>query len=143
MSDERETLYDLREMVRSLVGGKEIVAKANDWARKQASSWPYGTYSPNDLDTMYEAGYLRGYLAGGAARSSDDPAYTLERIKPELYAGAYKEAQPKDDQANKRQLHQAWANCPDCHWRECSTLGCECCCHKGARNQQDNGGKKS
>lgn len=64
---EREILYDLREMVRSLVGGQEVLARALLWAGKQSQDWPYGTYSPNDFPTMYEAGYLRGYLAGAVA----------------------------------------------------------------------------
>lgn len=69
---ERETLHDLREMVKSLVGGKDVLVRAEAWARHQSREWPYGTYSPNDFSTMYEAGYLRGYLAGGARYEHED-----------------------------------------------------------------------
>lgn len=50
-------LHDLRRRVPS-----EVQLEAMEWAREQASVWPYGIYHPNDLTVMYEKGYLRGYL---------------------------------------------------------------------------------
>lgn len=73
MSDsDNENLYALRQMVLSTVGGKEVVAFAEKWAREKSSVWPYGTCHPNDFPTMYEAGFYRGYLKGAASRI--DPA---------------------------------------------------------------------
>lgn len=44
---------------------KDVSEYAHAWARQEALTWPYGTYSPNDLVLMYEKGYLMGYVAAG------------------------------------------------------------------------------
>lgn len=64
--NENANLFELRQMVLNIVGGKSIVAYAEAWAKERAATWPWGTYSPNDLTTMYECGFYRGYLKGAA-----------------------------------------------------------------------------
>ena len=66
MEDDGENLHSLREKVGQIVGGKEVIAAAQAWAKERAIRWPHGVYSPYDFPCMYEAGYLRGYLRGSA-----------------------------------------------------------------------------
>lgn len=56
---ERPNLYDLKQMC-----GKRVTAEAEEWAHEQKAEWPYGLYSPNDFTTMFEKGYLHGYVQG-------------------------------------------------------------------------------
>lgn len=58
MSQDGPNLFELRHRVRS-----EIATAADAYAREKAGHWSYGVYSPNDFPTMYEHGYLSGFLA--------------------------------------------------------------------------------
>ena len=55
---EEPNLFSLRELVPG-----HVLREAALWARDQADGWPHGTYSPNDLVTMFEKGYLKGWLS--------------------------------------------------------------------------------
>lgn len=65
----RETLADLKDLVRQVVGGAEVVDLSERWAEEQVASWPDGEYSQAELELAYQAGFLRGYLNGGADRA--------------------------------------------------------------------------
>lgn len=74
MNPDEPNLHELRKRV-----PENIAKDAASWAIIEAHTWIYGTYHPNDLTTMFEKGYLAGYLKG----VQNDPAkcVTTKEVK--------------------------------------------------------------
>lgn len=60
MNDQHTEWKNLFELRQGL--SLDVKLAAEKYAYSKAREWPYGTYSPNDLTTMYEHGYLTGYI---------------------------------------------------------------------------------